>query len=695
MSTDKPLYTMKLRTKLFITAAIMCLFFSTQAVAQIKHSANFKTEEVKSVTNAIYCVLYSNEDGKVMNIRNTETAPSLSGVSSVLMNPASGSYAVMTKKNVAIYSYLERDLRLFSLKETRKLKEKPLPVSMCFSPDSRTFLVSNSLGEIAVYETRDYTVKKYIQTSAPATYLAMSSNNFSVASAAGKEVNVYNFETHEVRTTLTFDYDVTGVAFSSDAAQIAVTTTNGVSVFDTRKWEVTSTFNFEGSLCSPSFHPEGKYLSVVKDHSSIQVINLKNYAVEQVLDENSGYVGYSQFFRYGSEYNIISSRKNQIVFWDANGLSPFYAKELNSAIDDKMNEWVKMMDGESLEDYAIRVNDDTRLKQQELFAQEIATEMAGDRIAIESPFMGDYDETSNTLNIEFNTLPSIALEVPAEEKESFANSENLSFSNAVYTLNDNDEFVLAYVEVLNETTNKVYIFDNIGRTKLNTIENDENFIPLEIMQMISMEEVVLEEIKKTVVEEHTQDNLITDNTKINVKTDVVKDVDSNNKDIYNYKIGYEYEVIASVNDDFPSGSFDINKAQAAQTLVKIIKSSFEGEFAKYLQPGRRVKIIITGSADASPIRNKIPYNAMYGEYKNEPYYNNGDLDNITLTKESGIVTNQQLAFARGLGLKSAMESQISTLSLTRNEFEYHVKVSEKKGGQFRRISVEVIVYDAF
>ena len=685
---------MKMSNKTIIISILLCALFCTTTNAQIKQSASFNTNEVESVTNALYCVLY-NHDGTVLNIRNKETAPSLTGVTGLLMNPASGSYAVMTKKNVSIYSYLERDLRLFHLKETRKLKEKPNPISMCFSPDSRNFLVSNSLGEIVVYDTRDYTPKTYIKTAGPASHIAVSSNNFSVATVIGNEVIVYNFETHEPRTTLKFESEVTGVAFSADATQLAVSTTKDVIIYETRRWEVASTYNLEGSLSSPSFHPEGKYLAVVKDNKSIQVINLKNYAVEQVLDEDADYVGYSQFFRYGTEYNIISNRRNQIVFWDANGLSPFYAKELNSAIDDKMNEWVKMMDGESMEDYAIRVNDETRLKQQELFAQEIATEMAGDRIAMESPFMGDYDETNNTLNIEFNTLPPIALEVPEEEKATFADSENLSFSNAVYTLNENDEFVLAYVEVLNETTNKVYIFDNIGRTKLNTIENDENFIPLDIMQTISMEEVMLEEIKQTVVEEHTDENLISNNTNIHVHTDVVKDVDSNNKDIYNYKIGYQYEVVASANDDFPSGSFDINKAQAAKTLVTIIKSAFEGQFAKYLKPGHRVKIIITGSADASPIRSKIPYNAMYGEFRNEPYYNNGDLDNITLTKESGITTNQQLAFARGLGLKSAMESEISTLKVTRNEFEYHVKVAEQKGGQFRRISVEVIVYDAF
>ena len=302
------------------------------------------------------------------------------------------------------------------------------------------------------------------------------------------------------------------------------------------------------------------------------------------------------------------------------------------------------------------------------------------------------------LNIEFNSLPAIDLEVPEEERSSFANADNLSFSNAVYTLNENDEFVLAYVEVLNETTNKVYIYDNIGRTRLDVIETDDNFIPLEIIQQISLEEVKLEEIKQEVVEEHTQEDLITDNTEIHVKTDVEKDVDANSKEIYNYKVGYEYEVVnvsQSANDDFPSGSYNIKNANAAQTLVKIIKKSFDGDFAKYIQPGKKVKIIITGSADASPIRGKIAYNGIYGEYTNEPYYNNGDLDNVTLTKDSGITTNQQLAFARGLGLKTTMENEIESLKTTRNEFEYHVKVSDQKGGQYRRISVEVIVYDAF
>ena len=73
-------------------------------------------------------------------------------------------------------------------------------------------------------------------------------------------------------------------------------------------------------------------------------------------------------------------------------------------------------------------------------------------------------------------------------------------------LNDKDEFELAYVEVTNETTNKVYIYDNIGRTKLTALEADENFVPLEIMQQATREEAQLAEIKEQVIEEKNKIN---------------------------------------------------------------------------------------------------------------------------------------------------------------------------------------------
>lgn len=50
----------------------------------------------------------------------------------------------------------------------------------------------------------------------------------------------------------------------------------------------------------------------------------------------------------------------------------------------------------------------------------------------------------------------------------------------------------------------------------------------EIMQQATREEA-LAEIKEQVIEEKKQDKLITDNTQINVKTEVIPGVDANGK----------------------------------------------------------------------------------------------------------------------------------------------------------------------
>ena len=578
---------------------------------------------------------------------------------------------------------------------------EPMPVSMCYSADARSFIVGNSLGEIVIYDTKEYMPLAYIQGEAPATALAMSSNNYFIAAAVGQNINIWNFQTKELRKAIPMPAVVKEVTFSPDAALLAVTTDdNHLTIIDTKNWDKVDIFDkLGGTLSSPSFHPEGKYISVVKDGKNIEIINLKNGVVEQDIVDPTGGVTGGRFFKnnQNSEVFLLTNRTKQMVFWDANGLNPFYGKIMGREVDAKMNEWVKMMQGESMEDYAIRVNDETRIKQQQLFAQEVATALAGDRISMDNPFIDGYDASNNMLNIGFKGLPSIGLEVPSNEAGDFKDGK-MKFSNAVYVLNDKDEFELAYVEVTNETTNKVYIYDNIGRTKLTALEADENFVPLEIMQQATREEAQLAEIKEQVIEEKKQDKLITDNTQINVKTEVIPGVDANGKKILNYKVGYQYEVINkefSAKEDFPSGGYNIERSNAAMSLMKIIKNAFEGDFAKYLSEGKQVKVIITGSADAAPIRGRLAYDGRYGEFVDEPYYKDGNLDNITVTKAGGITQNEQLALMRAAGVKTYIEKNVTTLGNTKNEYEYHVEVAKERGGEFRKINVEFVIMDAF
>ena len=89
---------------------------------------------------------------------------------------------------------------------------------MCYGSDARNFIVSNSLGEIVVYDTKEYLPQAYIQGDAPATSLALSSNNYFIASAVGKEVVIWNFQTREKRKSIPMPAVVKEVAFSPDAS---------------------------------------------------------------------------------------------------------------------------------------------------------------------------------------------------------------------------------------------------------------------------------------------------------------------------------------------------------------------------------------------------------------------------------------------------------------------------------------------
>ncbi|MFK2477384.1 WD40 repeat domain-containing protein [Bacteroides fragilis] len=685
-----------------IAFCFVAAMFCGQTMAQVVEKRGFDSQKkINAFDNTTFCTAYLS-DGALYTMRDI-AINDVRKIERIVFNPTGSSIALLRAKNpISIYSFRDRNKKLFELKEKRKkLKAKPMPVSMCYSADARSFIVGNSLGEIVIYDTKEYMPLAYIQGEAPATALAMSSNNYFIAAAAGQNINIWNFQTKELRKVIPMPAVVKEVTFSPDAALLAVTTDdNHLTIIDTKNWDKVDIFDkLGGTLSSPSFHPEGKYISVVKDGKNIEIINLKNGVVEQDIVDPTGGVTGGRFFKnnQNSEVFLLTNRTKQMVFWDANGLNPFYGKIMGREVDAKMNEWVKMMQGESMEDYAIRVNDETRIKQQQLFAQEVATALAGDRISMDNPFIDGYDASNNMLNIGFKGLPSIGLEVPSNEAGDFKDGK-MKFSNAVYVLNDKDEFELAYVEVTNETTNKVYIYDNIGRTKLTALEADENFVPLEIMQQATREEAQLAEIKEQVIEEKKQDKLITDNTQINVKTEVIPGVDANGKKILNYKVGYQYEVINkefSAKEDFPSGGYNIERSNAAMSLMKIIKNAFEGDFAKYLSEGKQVKVIITGSADAAPIRGRLAYDGRYGEFVDEPYYKDGNLDNITVTKAGGITQNEQLALMRAAGVKTYIEKNVTTLGNTKNEYEYHVEVAKERGGEFRKINVEFVIMDAF
>jgi hypothetical protein len=370
---------------------------------------------------------------------------------------------------------------------------------------------------------------------------------------------------------------------------------------------------------------------------------------------------------------------------------------MTSELNERLNQWMKQMPGESMEDYQLRVNDATRMEQARAIERDIATKMATGLLEQSEVTVGNYNPTTHSLALKINSMPDILIGVPLDEVTAFGNASNLEFRNAQYALNPDEKFELVYVEVFNPETGKTYIYDNRMRTTSSQMMMEEDFVPLEIIQKSNMEETALVNLKEDIFNLAKQENMLSDQTHIYVKTGVENAVDADGKKIINYNVDFTYEVEEefSARDDFKSGRYHVEESNAAMIMLKIMTQAFEKDFAKYMVAGKQVKIKVKGSADASPIHHALAYDGKYGEYDGEPVYMNNELTNIILTKKGGIETNEQLAFARALGVQNYIEKEISSFSDMKRNYEYHIEVSKEAGSKFRRISVQYTFVNAF
>ena len=316
---------------------------------------------------------------------------------------------------------------------------------------------------------------------------------------------------------------------------------------------------------------------------------------------------------------------------------------------------------------------------------------------MEDVSLGNYNTESNMLSVNFGNMPTIYLEVPSEEVNDFSNADELEFVNVKYGLTSDDKFELIYADVRNKTTGKTYTYNNLERKSLEFLKLDEDFVPIEVIQQSNMQELKLQEIKETVVSMAKEQNTISDHTNIAVKANVESSTNADGKKIMNYVTDFSYTVEKefSAKEDFGPGKYKAEESGAAMSMMEIIKQALEGEFAPYVKSGKKLLVKITGMADAMPINNKIAYDGCYGEYEGEPVYKNHALSNVTLTKSGGITQNEQLAFVRALGVKDYLSKNIAGVSTMDTDYNYHIEVTSGKGGEVRRINVQIVFVDAF
>lgn len=687
-----------MRKLLFGALCYLCLpYLSAQTTTPSTGQEYVYKQKVTplGVDNYLFSTYYYNGK-KTYNLRNLPLSSASGNVGSLKINPSGTSFAVLAQKGkmaqVAIYDLWKANRTLHEFKEVE------MPTALCYTPDARRILIATPT-ELQFFNARLYDLQDKMKMPFAANRLAISGNGYYLAAAGNNRLTIWNLEQKSVRKEFDFDMPVKDMAFSDDNTTFAVLTADGLlTTYDTRNFLILQSFDAMGNALSCSFHPEGKYLSVVTGDTRVAILNLMDEEDRNYVDNAQGGITDARFVRDGKKqiflaYNTTASMTYKLM----SALAPNYTKLLADELNDRMNDWMKMMPGETLEEYKLRVNDETRAKQIRLFEQEIATRMADNLVQMSEVTLGSYNPESNMLAVNFNTMPTIYLNVPAAEVNDFMDPGNLEFRNAKYGLTKQDKFELIYADVYNKVSGKTYVFDNLDRQSLDYLKSDDNFVPLELVQQSSMEELKLQEIKEKIVSLAKKQNTISDHTQISVNARIVADQDADGKKIMNYKIDFAYEVDKgfSAQEDFAPGKYKAGESGAAQSMLTIVKTAFENDFAQYVKPGKKLHVRITGMADALPINGKITYDGCYGDFVDEPVYKDNDLSNITVTKAEGITQNEQLAFLRATGVKEYINENIPSFGKMNTDYLHNIEVTAGKGGEFRRITVEFTFVDAF
>lgn len=664
-----------------------------------------------------FSVIYLSEDHMLYNLMNRAVYDS--PVYDFNINPTGASIAVVNKnaKNIVIVSNREKNVILATIKGDKKtdpFDEKgrngtPSVTAMTYSSDAREILAANDFGEIITYSTDGYWTASVIEAGKIYDHIAVSPNGYYIAAAHGSEMDIWDVDAADIKRIVRFAGKVNHVTFSPDSREIAVSCdTSGlqiVNAIDHHRTEVTKGIQ---NVRQASFHPDGKYIAYAKADSII-VYNLINHRRAfsagsirikgEPLDIPMSDIMALNFHSNNSTTTLSHNTGDKVVFWDMSSLPPLYRSKLSEEVDKLMSDWIRQMDGESLEEYRVRVTDDNAARQKAMLLDQAATAIATQVIALEDPFISEeYDMENHTIDIKFEQLDAIKLEVPEEEFQEVREGD-LSYENPIYTLDDMDEFQLVYLEVVNRTTDKTYIFDERDYIieDIEFEDDDIDFIPVAMLQTVNMEMEVLQQQTQEIMEEKKQENVITDKTSITIDTEIESDFDSDGNKIYNYNLGYQYDVSEgfSYQEDFGPGKFIVTESNAAVTMLEAIRTALAGDMKKYVDQAKSIEITITGSADAIPV-GRILYDGSCGEYVETPYYAKDELSSMTVTDETDIRNNEQLAFIRAASVKVWLENNVEELRANSAKcvYNYRTEVSDVRGGEFRRIIVNIKFRDA-
>lgn len=617
------------------------------------------------------------------------------------VSPAGNTFAIVEEslkkgsKTASIYSTNEIQYRTHKF----DINKYGTPSAITYTPNARSIVLATDRA-LYIFDTKKFQLEGKIEgLGINPSRMYFSPNGYYLTLVSGNDAIVLNYEARTVRKRINDDVEINDISFSPNSELMAVITADGLlSVYDTRSFEVRTMIDDLGQGLACSFNDNGKYIAVAVNSSEIELINLVRTSDRKTLELSEEGLADISFLNDSHNNTLIAyNSSNSLKAHRLLDLEPYYTRLVSETVDSRMNEWLKMLPGETMEDYEKRVNDQSLARQRRLYEDEISTQFAGDLLAMSEISLGSYDRSNNMLSVSFSNLPTILLPVAETDIAAFTSGSDLEIEEAQYGLLPDDSFELIYAKFRNKNDNKTYVYDNIDRRPMELMTSNADFVSLDILRQQQMEEIVLKEIKDKVVEEAKHNNVISDHTNIAVDSKVQPDYDADGNKILNYivNVSYQVEPQYSAVEDFGPGKYHIQESGAASSMMKIVKQALEGEMSQYLKPGKKMKVVLSGTADATPIVRGIPYDGSYGDFDEEPILIDGVLTPISVSQKSGITTNPQLALLRAAGVRQFIEKNINIPEGMDVDYNYKVSVSKDKGSEHRRITAQFTFPDAF
>lgn len=218
----------------------------------------------------------------------------------------------------------------------------------------------------------------------------------------------------------------------------------------------------------------------------------------------------------------------------------------------------------------------------------------------------------------------------------------------------------------------------------------------QLQQSVEKRENKMRTMAETYLLSLSNDRKLYDESKVNIKANLVSGITTDGYSELNYKISIDYTCrhFESKTDNYPTGAYLCEESNASMAVCQITKMMIDDLSQDAFKQGKKVDILLKASTDITPVTH-LDYNGEYGDFRYIAARYNGESVRISVSPQTGITTNAQLAFLRAQGLRHNLQQNVKQLKNTENNYTYETRSYDEQGSQYRNVGIEIIVHSAF